>query len=321
MIYLIDITIIVVLVFYLIEGYHHGFIKNFLDLIGFFISFLLAYITNEGVSAFLVAKLSIPLSPSKIIAFLLIWLVVDIIYSVIIYFVLKTVPVEVKENQTNKILGIIPAAVKFIAVILIILVLLTSLPFKELSGFRDQVEKTKIASLFLGQTSKLKTPFEKIFGRGLDDLVNFFTLPNQSSKSVALKYQVSDVSVDENSENEMLDLINQARRAQGIKELTMDDKLRDLARSHSKDMFERSYFSHYTPEGLSPFDRIKQAGIAYLVAGENLALAPDTEHAHEGLMASTGHRENILNSNYNKVGIGVIDGGIYGKMFSQEFTN
>jgi uncharacterized protein YkwD len=64
-----------------------------------------------------------------------------------------------------------------------------------------------------------------------------------------------------------------------------------------------------------------KANIKYMLAGENLALAPDVEIAHNGLMNSPGHRANILNSDYGKVGIGCMDGGMYGKMFSQEFTN
>jgi uncharacterized protein YkwD len=101
----------------------------------------------------------------------------------------------------------------------------------------------------------------------------------------------------------------------------MDMQLRKLARSHSLDMFQRGYFSHYTPDGLSPFDRMNAANIEYTYAGENLALAPSTDLAMQGLMNSPGHRANILNPNFNKIGIGAIDGGIYGIMFSQEFTN
>ncbi len=61
--------------------------------------------------------------------------------------------------------------------------------------------------------------------------------------------------------------------------------------------------------------------ITYGYAGENLALAPSTELAMQGLMNSPGHRKNILSPNFTKVGIGVMDGGIYGKMFTQEFTD
>ena len=64
-----------------------------------------------------------------------------------------------------------------------------------------------------------------------------------------------------------------------------------------------------------------KAGIHFQAAGENLALAPNINLAHQGLMNSPGHRANILSPDFKKVGIGVIDGGIYGEMFVQEFSN
>ena len=86
-------------------------------------------------------------------------------------------------------------------------------------------------------------------------------------------------------------------------------------------MFNKSYFSHYTPDGKSPFDRMKAAGVQYLTAGENLAYAPNVEIAHQGLMNSPGHRENILRPEFGKLGVGVIDGGLSGEMFCQEFSD
>jgi uncharacterized protein YkwD len=101
----------------------------------------------------------------------------------------------------------------------------------------------------------------------------------------------------------------------------MNTKLRKLARDYAKDMLKKGYFSHYDIEGKSPFDRMDDYGIERRYAGENLAFAPSTELAMQGLMNSPGHRENILNPNFSKIGIGVMDGGVYGKMFTQEFTD
>ncbi|KKR60955.1 MAG: hypothetical protein UT99_C0004G0001, partial [Candidatus Curtissbacteria bacterium GW2011_GWA2_40_31] len=89
----------------------------------------------------------------------------------------------------------------------------------------------------------------------------------------------------------------------------------------SKDMFKRGYFSHYSPEGKDVGDRLEDSSINYSLAGENLALAPDVIRAHNGLMNSEGHRRNILDPAFSKIGIGAIDGGVYGKMFTQVFTN
>jgi uncharacterized protein YkwD len=64
-----------------------------------------------------------------------------------------------------------------------------------------------------------------------------------------------------------------------------------------------------------------QGNIAFNFAGENLALAPSVDLAMKGLMQSLGHKENILSKDFQKLGVGVIDGGIYGEMFCQEFTD
>ena len=64
-----------------------------------------------------------------------------------------------------------------------------------------------------------------------------------------------------------------------------------------------------------------EANIVFTYAGENLALAPSVDLAMKGLMQSPGHKANILSTNFHRVGVGVIDGGIYGEMFCQEFTD
>ncbi|MCP6429200.1 CAP domain-containing protein, partial [Klebsiella pneumoniae] len=78
-----------------------------------------------------------------------------------------------------------------------------------------------------------------------------------------------------------------------------------LARNYAQDMLNRNYFSHYSPEGQSPFDRMKQAGITYSAAGENIAINRTVQQAEAAFMNSSGHRANILNSTYTKVGIGI----------------
>jgi uncharacterized protein YkwD len=103
--------------------------------------------------------------------------------------------------------------------------------------------------------------------------------------------------------------------------LQYDPQLTAVARNHSEDMLARGYFSHYTPEGKDPFDRMRAAGVKFSVAGENLALAQTLPIAHTGLMNSPGHRENILRANFGRLGIGIIDGGVHGLMISQEFRN
>ncbi|MCG9968968.1 CAP domain-containing protein [Pelotomaculum terephthalicicum JT] len=121
-------------------------------------------------------------------------------------------------------------------------------------------------------------------------------------------------------EQQMLDLVNQERSKAGLQPLQMDPALVKLARMKAQDMIDKNYFSHTSPTYGSPFDMMKSAGVQYRYAGENLAGASTVGSAHTNLMNSSGHRANILNANYTKVGIGVVSGGPYGKMFVQMFT-
>jgi uncharacterized protein YkwD len=119
----------------------------------------------------------------------------------------------------------------------------------------------------------------------------------------------------------MLDMVNKERTKQGLQPLKPDPELTNVGRTHSKDMFARGYFAHVNPEGKDPFDRMKEAHVNFYAAGENLALAQTLEIAHTNLMNSPGHRENILNPSFGRLGIGILDGGFYGLMISQEFRN
>jgi uncharacterized YkwD family protein len=121
-------------------------------------------------------------------------------------------------------------------------------------------------------------------------------------------------------EQQMLNLVNEARQNNGLQPLQADAKLTEVARVKAQDMIDNNYFDHHSPTYGSPFDMLNQFGVEYRTAGENLAGNPSVEGAHTSLMNSDGHRANILNSSYGKVGIGIIDGGQYGKMFVQLFT-
>lgn len=122
-----------------------------------------------------------------------------------------------------------------------------------------------------------------------------------------------------NEESVMLSMINKERAASGLTPLKSDSALTRLARLKAKDMIDGGYFNHQSPTYGSPFDMMNSAGVSYKTAGENLAGASSVGNAHKNLMNSPGHRANILNGAFNRVGIGVVSGGPYGKMFVQMF--
>lgn len=120
-------------------------------------------------------------------------------------------------------------------------------------------------------------------------------------------------------EQQMVDLVNQERIKAGLQPLTVDPRLTELARLKAQDMVKNNYFDHISPTYGSPFDMMRQAGITYRTAGENIAAASSVERAHTALMNSSGHRANILNPNFTRIGIGIVPDPTYGLMISQMF--
>ena len=120
-------------------------------------------------------------------------------------------------------------------------------------------------------------------------------------------------------EQETLNLINQQRKQNGLSELKIDWELQRVARIKAQDMVDNNYFSHTSPIYGSPFDMIKNFGISYKTAGENIAGNSNNQAAVTAWMNSQGHRDNILNSSFNYTGIGVINGSKYGKIYVQMF--
>lgn len=107
------------------------------------------------------------------------------------------------------------------------------------------------------------------------------------------------------AEQRAFELLNADRKANGLPALKLNGSLVVLAENYGRDMINRNYFSHYNPEGQSPFDRMRNYGISYRSAGENLAINNSVEAAERAFMNSPGHRANILNSSYTEVGVGV----------------
>lgn len=103
----------------------------------------------------------------------------------------------------------------------------------------------------------------------------------------------------------LFELTNSARIQRDLPLLQWDEQTKLTARKHSEDMADNQYFSHTNLAGQSPFDRMKEDGIAFYVAGENLAYGQYSSiFAHEGLMNSIGHRENIVKPEFGFLGIG-----------------
>lgn len=108
---------------------------------------------------------------------------------------------------------------------------------------------------------------------------------------------------------EVLRLVNDQRAKNGLAALTLSDKLCELAKLKAEDMAANNYFDHTSPTYGTPFDMLKQFGVSYRSAGENIAAGQSTpEKVMQDWMSSAGHRANILSASYTELGVGVAVG-------------
>jgi uncharacterized protein YkwD len=138
---------------------------------------------------------------------------------------------------------------------------------------------------------------------------------------VPIPIPITTLTLDAGDEAHMIADVNAARTAAGLSPLLRDPKLVSVARAYAHDMASRRYFGHHNPEGQNVGNRFEEAGIAYQTAGENIAFVQSENEAMEGFLNSSGHRANILNTNYTRIGIGIIVTDGYGAVYVQEFSD
>jgi uncharacterized protein YkwD len=313
-----DAAIAIGIIIFIVLGLRRGFLAGLLELIGITLSVvipLFLYIPGS----MLLEKLGMSHIFSGAIAFLIIFFI-----SISIFFSLSgklygRLPKKIRFSRINKGFGLFTGLFKGIIIITIFLSLLVALPIHLFTS--EQIEKSYLGSPLLKSASVISSLAAHIFGEALQNAVGFITIETDTGELIDLKITVSDPVIDEEAEIEMLRLVNQERALQGLSELVIDEALREVARAHSADMFQRGYFGHIDPDGITPFTRMQAGGVLFILAGENLALAPTVSIAHQGLMDSPGHRENILRPQYGRIGIGAVRDNRYGIMFTQNFAN
>jgi uncharacterized protein YkwD len=315
----VDIILVLIMLLAVWTGWKKGFILGTLDLINWLGS-LLAGLVFYGYTAKFLKYLFPSLGPWLMpLAFLLTILVARFIIGLLTGRIAATTTINAHQSGFNKMMGILPGFITGFIYATIIAALLLALPLWD--NVTRETRDSRIASRLSNQVEWVDERLSPVFDKAIEQTINKLTIHPESNEVVNLSYKEPNPTVRPDLETEMLQLVNNERTKQGLKPLIADPELTEVARAHSKDMFARGYFAHLTPEGKTPFDRMHDAHVQFSAAGENLALAHSLSIAHNGLMNSPGHRANILSPDYGRLGIGIMDGGFYGLMVSQEFRN
>ena len=315
----VDIAIVTLVGVLAVLGLRRGFLLGTLDLIGVAVGLV--------VSALYYRRLIDPLvdwglghGTAAIVAFAALNVAVQAAMALLtgaLFRPLRHLPWPWPIRWGDGLLGLVPGAIKGLAIAAVLVIPLAFLQRPLILS--EQIRSSRFADPLVD------LGLDALYGaveRYDVDLADFAVITSRPAEDgVDLPFTVtSGLAVDRDAEAEMLRLVNAERAAAGLDPVELDPALAAVGRAHSEEMFRLGYFAHVSPVTGEPGDRLDDAGVRYLASGENLAYAPTVAVAHRGLMNSPGHRANILNPTFTRLGVGVIRSERRGLMISQEFA-
>lgn len=317
----IDWIIFFVVLYHVIDGWDKGLMSLLSNTIAFLASLFIAVRFHAPVGYFLVTKFNLPQIWSSVLGYIILAFPSEMMINSVFEWMLFKIPKNISKNIVNRWFGSVFAMINALLLLAFLLLIVLAIPIRGSvkKDIKNSIIGSKLVLLSEAYSGNVKSSLDSI----TQEALKFVTVKPSSQERLNLDVtpDQNQLSLDEDSEAKMLNLVNAERAKLGLSTLIVEGALTNIARSHSRDMFERRYFSHYSPEGYDVGYRARAEGIRYALIGENLAYAPDVEMAHTGFMNSEGHRKNILDSSWSRIGIGVMDGDVYGKMFTQVFAN
>lgn len=317
----IDLLITVLVAIQILCGMRRGFVLGMLDLIGWIVALAIALILVTPATNLLLRFIALPRGIAGLAVALLLLFITMSVFALAVHQFYRLINRRLAQGNLawiDRVLGIVPGAINGVIVAGLLLELLLLAPIN--ASLDAAVLSARLARPLANAALEIGKPFALLAQEAALD-VNGYLTKKLGEPPVRLTLPVTDLSLDEAAEKRMLELVNAERVQRGLSPLVMEARLTQVARQHSEEMLKMHYFAHDSPVLGTPFERMVRAGIRFRVAGENLALAPNVERAHTGLMNSPEHRENILRPEFRKVGIGAVNGGLSGVMFTQDFTD
>lgn len=192
-------------------------------------------------------------------------------------------------------------------------------------------DSIRTITMFAGQNQIFLETDRYTLNNDIRQVNGMLVMPVEAAEKAldaSIKYTDGDIYISSDATHsttgwqyDILQLTNKIRAEHSLQSLTWNTALAHTASEHCADMVTRDYFSHNSPEGITPFDRMHSAGIRYIYAAENIAAGqPDPQSVINAWMDSPEHRANILNPNLREIGAAYSRGGTYGIYWAQEFA-
>ncbi|HEV7214836.1 MAG TPA: CvpA family protein [Chloroflexota bacterium] len=321
----IDIAVVLFVALFAWNGYRTGFLLEVAGLARLALGVAAGARFFSLPAAFLNANTALPPALTNLIGFVALFagseILLALLFGVTVYPAARALHAIPALGTLDRLLGIVPAALQALFWAAFVLFTLLLLPVG--SALQTRITASTLGNALVVDLSSYEPKLQALLGNATGDMLLTLTPPATPTESAVQLHFPADLHLksDTPAEQTMLAYLNQQRSQYGLPSLRYDPTLTAVARAHSTDMFQRSYFGHDTPDGRTPFDRMHAAGVTYTSAGENIAYAPNVSIADTGLMNSPEHRANILRPQFRRVGIGIVGGGLFEEMFTQDFAD
>lgn len=300
------------------QGFRRGFVAQVFQIIAIILALVVSFWLYPILAGWAERHLQIPISFARPISLAVIFFFAAFAFEIFGGILQRLFAPILQANPINRGAGALLGGVRQTFFVSVILALVVALPLP--ASMKLAIERSTLAQPLINMALK----FENIFDSAIKDdtlkSVNYRIVGTDESTTTALNYTVADPKDDLEGEAKMFALVNHYRQQNDVPMLKINPQLREVARNHGRDMLAKGYFSHISPQGKDVLARTRDAKISLSMVGENLASAPTVEIAHVGLLGSEGHRKNIVNREFNQVGISVLDAGKHGRMIVQVFA-
>jgi uncharacterized protein YkwD/uncharacterized membrane protein required for colicin V production len=317
----VDIGILAIVGLFAVGGMRRGFLLGIVDLVAFGLSLIVAARLGGSVADPMIdwgLPAELAAGAGFVVAAVISLSVIGLAARVLLA-PLGTLDANSPLGWVNGVLGLLPGAVRGLAIAALVVLVVSVLP-PEL-GLRERLAESRLATP-IAETGR-KALDAGLVWAGVD--TRSLGIPYQLPAAGSVELPFADntaveLETDQVAEQMLLGLLNQERADAGLSPLQLDPALAEVSRAHNHEMFALGYFGHVSPTAGSAVDRLAAAGLIYPLSGENIALAPGPESAHERLMNSPAYRANILNPGFTRVGIAALRSADRALMVTQEFA-
>ena len=308
----------------LIRGWMRGFVRETMDLVGVVAGVAIGFRLSGPVGEFLSDSFGTSPEVSQIMAGVAIFLLVGIGASLLAGWLSRITNLP-GLRLGNKALGSAVALAWGVFLAVLVLSVAVALPLPE--QVDEQMQGSAIARELTDPEGIPQQAFQVIAGDqvlqaviNLDQMLQVEKVIVQENETYRLvAVDSGELHVAEAAAEDIFDRVNIARLEAGLDPVKWSAGLADVAEAYASELYTEGIFGHVSPTTGDVADRVEAAGIPFVLVGENLALAPTPATVHDGLMGSEGHRANILEPGFTKVGVGAVRGPL-GLMVVEVFT-